>query len=254
MKKEYCHINKKISDVQRKIDQLPEGKLICARNGKYIRWFWSDGHTKKSISKKNRCLAEQLASKKYYSLLLEDLLNEKEAIQLYLNKHQKGTGKAEKLLIEESEYKNLLSSHFKSLSEELSIWMNSPYEQSKKYPEGLVYKGMSGNMLRSKSEVIIDMHLCMNKIPYRYEAALNLNGIVIYPDFTIRHPKTGKTYYWEHFGMADNIQYARNAGNKLQLYMENRIVPSIQLITTFETKDHPLDSKTVEQIIQQRFL
>ena len=254
MKQEYCSIEKKINDLQRKIDEFPEGKLICAHNGKYTRWFQSDGHNKKSISKKNRSLAEQLAVKKYYSLLLDELMNEKSAIQLYLKKHQKNIGQANKLLIEPSEYKNLLSSHFKSLSQELSEWAKSPYEKNTKYPEGLIYKSISGNILRSKSEMIIDMYLYLNKIPYRYEAALNLNGNIIYPDFTIRHPHTGELYYWEHFGMMDNLEYSRKAGTKLQTYIKNGIIPSINLITTYETKEHPLDSGRIEQIIQYHFL
>lgn len=254
MKQEYYHIEKKINELQRKIDELPDGKLICARNGKYTRWFKSDGHNKTCISKKNRHLAEQLALKKYYSLLLDDLINEKNAILLYLKRHQKNIGQADKLLIEPSEYKNLLSSHFKSISQELSEWSNSPYERNTKYPEGLIFKSVSGNVVRSKSEMIIDMYLYLKRIPYRYEAALNLNGSIIYPDFTIRHPSNGKIYYWENFGMMDNIEYSKNTCSKLQLYIKNGIVPSINLITTYETKEQPLDSRSIEQIIQQHFL
>ena len=42
-------------------------------------------------------------------------------------------------------------------------------------------------MLRSKSEAIIDRMLYQNKIPFHYEEKLVLDGIILYPDFVIRH-------------------------------------------------------------------
>lgn len=42
---------------------------------------------------------------------------------------------------------------------------------------------------------------------FRYECLLKLGDSAYYPDFTIKHPKTGKTYYWEHFGQKN--LYAR---------------------------------------------
>ena len=98
------------------------------------------------------------------------------------------------------------------------------------------------------------MFLYLNKIPFRYECALHLDETVLYPDFTILHPSTQQLYYWEHFGMMDSSVYAQNTYSKLQLYTSHNIIPSIQLITTFETKDHPLTQKTIEAIIKQYFL
>ena len=91
---------------------------------------------------------------------------------------------------------------------ELLKWMNSPYEHNTKYPEQLTLKTISGHTVRSKSEALIDMALHVNKIPFRYECALPLSDIVLYPDFTIRHPQTGNFYYWEHFGLMDDLNYS----------------------------------------------
>ena len=74
------------------------------------------------------------------------------------------------------------------------------------------------------------------------------------PDFTIRHPKTGEFYYWEHFGLMDDPAYSKNAYSKLQFYASCNIIPSIQLITTFETKDIPLSSEMIESLIEYYFL
>ena len=60
---------------------------------------------------------------------------------------------------------------------------------------------------------MIAMLLHLNAIPYRYECALSLGGVTLFPDFTIRHPGTGALYYWEHFGLMDDPAYAKNAGS-----------------------------------------
>lgn len=98
------------------------------------------------------------------------------------------------------------------------------------------------------------MLLHVNSIPFRYECELQLGETTLYPDFTLRHPLTGNLFYWEHFGMMDNPAYCRNVSSKLQLYFSHGIIPSINLITTYETKDDPLDVEIVEGIIQHYFL
>lgn len=110
------------------------------------------------------------------------------------------------------------------------------------------------NGYESKEELIIDQLLFVYQIPYRYECKLVIGDVTLYPDFTIIHPKTGKMFYWEHFGMMDNQKYSQKAFSKLEIYCENGIIPSINLITTFETTDFPLDAVKVENIIKQYFV
>lgn len=98
------------------------------------------------------------------------------------------------------------------------------------------------------------MCLSMNQIPFRYECPLELDNTTIYPDFTIRHPRTGETFYWEHFGMMDVKSYAQKAFAKLNLYTSHHIYPSLHLLTTCEIKDQPLDSGIVENMIRYYFL
>lgn len=249
---EYKRLETQIQNLEKQVMNLPPGNLICARNGKHYKWYQSEEGTNSYIPKENRPFAELLAVKKYLSLLLEDLSHEKRAIQFYLN-HHSNTAKSSQLL-SNPEFKNLLTPHFTPLSQELSDWANSPYEHNPQHPEHLLHKSSSGNLVRSKSESIIDMLLYINQIPFRYECALQLGETTLYPDFTIRHPQTGAMYYWEHFGLMDNPTYSQNAYSKLQLYTSHGIVPSIQLITTYETKENPLGSDIVEKIIAHYFL
>lgn len=247
-------LEKQIHSLQSQISMCPEGKLICSSNGKGQKWYRSDGHTSTYLPKKERHLAEQLAYKKYLSLQLKNTLREKEAIDFYLRHHDSDAYQTEQTFINSPKYKDLLTPSFTPLSLELQNWMNEPYEKSERYPENLIHKAHSGNIVRSKSEAMIDMFLFKNKIPFRYECLLQLGELIVYPDFTIRHPQTGQVYYWEHFGMMDNFDYNKNVGSKLQLYISNGIIPCIQLITTYETKENPLSLETVEKLVEEYFL
>ena len=97
------------------------------------------------------------------------------------------------------------------------------------------------------------MFLYINKIPFRYECALQLGEMTLYPDFTVKHPVTGEVYYWEHFGMMDEPNYCKKACSKLQLYSSHGILPTVNLIMTFESKKHPLSSDMIEEIIEYYF-
>lgn len=245
-------LEEQIKLIESKLQGLPEGKLICKRNEKRYKWYHSKEGKQIYIPKKNRKIAEELAAKKYLTHLYNDLVHERNAIDFYLRHHE--TSKAELMLTVVSEYQNLLSPYFKVLSQELYDWENSPYEYCMKYPEQRKHKTASGNMVRSKSEVLIDMALYTHQIPFRYECALQLGDETFYPDFTIRHPYTGEIYYWEHFGKMDNERYAKNTGSKLQFYIEHGIIPGVKLITTYETKEKPLSTETVENVIKEYFL
>jgi len=249
---EHQRLENQIESIKSKLKKLPPGKLICCNHQNHTKWYQSDGHQKTYISKKNRILAEQLAQKKYLSLLLEDIENEKRALDFYL-RHHSVSGKAEKLLTSPSEYQKLLKPFFLPLSKDLSSWMQAPYNQNPLHQENLIHKTISGNMVRSKSEMLIDMCLHLHNIPFRYECALQLNTLTLYPDFTLRHPQSGNYFYWEHFGLMDSPGYIENACSKIQIYSLNGIIPGIHLITTYETKEQPLSTELIEKVINYYF-
>jgi len=94
------------------------------------------------------------------------------------------------------------------------------------------YETLSGDLVISKSEVIIANILFQSGIPFKYEELLIAPGDNwMLPDFTIEWQ--GKTYYWEHLGMLDRSDYAENWQRKLTLY--EQYFPG-QLITTEESR------------------
>lgn len=246
-------LEEQIADLKNQLQNSPPGKIGITHDGHRVKFFHVNQGKKTYIPKLKQNLAQQLSYKKYLTFLLEEAIHEKKALDTYLKCHSSEIPKSEKMMTE-PEYQHLLAPFFKPLSEELNRWMQESYLRNPSHPEHLIHKTASGNLVRSKSEAMIDMILYMNHIPFRYECALTLGSMTIYPDFTMRHPKSGKTYYWEHMGLMDNPDYSAKAFSKLQLYTTHEIIPSIQLITTYETKEHPLDLAEVERIVEQYLL
>ena len=246
-------IDLQLNTIQQNLNKLPNGDLHCTHNGPYIKWF---NHYKGNITyipKKSQGLAEQLAIRKYLSTLIAELKNEQDSIDAYINCINKYRGHADKLLQEDSCFQSLLTPYFSSHNKDIADWLSEPYETNLSHPEHLIHKTIAGYFVRSKSESLITSALYTNHIPFRYECALHLGEITLFPDFTILHPKTHNIYYWEHFGMMNNSDYTKASYKKLQLYSEHDIIPSRNLIMTFETPDNPLDYETIDHTIQFYF-
>ena len=245
-------LSQEITQIKQQLLSLPEQFLICAKNGNHFKWYQSDGHHCSYLPKKHRSYAEQLARRRYFNTRLRYLQEEKQAVDSFLKTYP-SEDPSEKMLLPSSGYYELLASSFTPESEDLTAWANAPYEHSAFHPEHLVHEAASGHMVRSKSEAMIAMLLYQKKIPFRYECALPLKSNIVYPDFTIRHPDTGKYYYWEHMGLMDEPDYSRSACLKIQLYAASQIIPALQLILTSETLAQPLTYHTVQDTIHQYF-
>lgn len=253
MLKKKNEIEKKICILKDKLETFPPGTFICARNRKNYKWYVTDGKNKSYIPKKEVQLAEQLAYKKLLSIQLSNLEQELKAIKAYLRHYDPNAIQKEIEILNHPEYRKLLSKFQIEYPKTIEAWVHAKYEKYTAYSERLIHKAPSGNYVRSKSEVLIDMILSKHGIPFHYEETLYLNGFVVHPDFTILHPTTKELIYWEHVGLAEDPDYLSKFTSKLQRYISNGIIPNINLILTFETKEHPLTIDTIEALIEQYF-
>jgi ATP-dependent DNA helicase RecQ len=115
-----------------------------------------------------------------------------------------------------------------------------------KFGRNRIYETLSGDFVRSKSEVIIANILFQSGLRFTYEKfLLTPDGVGYLPDFTIE--QNGKTCYWEHLGMLDVDDYAQEWQLKKAWYEAN--FPG-QLIITQETSTL---SQETRQIIQTKF-
>ena len=114
------------------------------------------------------------------------------------------------------------------------------------YVEGRVHEALTGDMVRSKSELIIANLLAERGISFEYEMPLLApDGTMYLPDFSIVHQ--GVRWFWEHWGMMSKEAYRDHRETKLAWYDEH--FPG-RLIETFESSTL---SRDAVRIVEERF-
>ncbi len=124
------------------------------------------------------------------------------------------------------------------------------------FEEYLIHRTARGEMVRSKSEVIIADHLANKGVAYGYEQPLTIEGVTKYPDFTVEDMESGLSFYWEHCGMLHVPSYRRRWEEKLAWYKANGILPYEEgggpngtLIVTRDEANGSIDSAKITKLI-----
>jgi len=122
-----------------------------------------------------------------------------------------------------------------------------------------VHRTANGEMVRSKSEVIVADALKRIGIEYQYEELLRMaDGSIRSPDFTIR-AQARPTIYWEHLGMLSNAGYRADWDAKRAWYARHDILPWTEgggsggiLVWSTEKQDTAgIDSEQIERLARQ---
>lgn len=211
---------------------------------------------RKYITNENILLAKLLAKKHYYSTLKGVIQKQIKALQDFA-KHC--PDREIDAIYEElsEERKQLIDPIEPTLKDKVKHWNEETYEKNTSFPENLRYETEQGDVVRSKSEVIIANLLYQNRnaILYKYEKPLEVieNGRkkTIYPDFTIMNIHTGIVTYWEHAGLMDDAFYANEFVRKMNIYIANGLVPGKDIVMTFETSLNPLDINVIKRVLKE---
>ncbi|MFZ1292524.1 MAG: ATP-dependent RecD-like DNA helicase, partial [Melioribacteraceae bacterium] len=91
--------------------------------------------------------------------------------------------------------------------------------------KNLIQQASDGQMLRSKSELLIYQRLIDKGLEPNYEKKLEIKEVQKLPDFTIENVDTGEVYYWEHCGMLYDKDYKERWEEKYRWYLDNNIIP-----------------------------
>lgn len=225
--------------------------MVCTKNGKYNKWYVTCGSKCAYIPKECRGLAEQLAYRRYLEEMYLDMKDEVKLMKLQSRYSERKYRHIE--LLQKQGFMELLKDRV-GVSGELRQWQEEDYIGNPYYSNELKIKVHDKLFVRSKSESMIAVMLMRYQIPFRYECQLHLANKVVYPDFTILHPKTKRIIYWEHFGMTDNYKYCRDNYNKLIDYCGEDIWLGENLILTSETRSAPLNYETIENRIREFLL
>lgn len=128
--------------------------------------------------------------------------------------------------------------------------------------EKLIHNTTRGELVRSKSEVIIANLLDARDIDYEYEQQLTIGGVPQnkFPDFTVEDDDTGVRYIWEHLGMLGDHGYKRRWTEKERWYREHGILPCEEgggpngtLIVTRDDPRGGIDSSAIHRLIEEVF-
>lgn len=210
---------------------------------------------RKYISGENISLAKELANKHYYIGLKKIIQKRLKALNKFIKDYP-----AEEIdvIYDElcDERKVLVEPIEITIKEKVKKWLEEVYEKNISFSENLRYETEQGDIVRSKSEVIIANILYQHRkdILYKYEKPLEIieNGRkkTIYPDFTIINVHTGKVIYWEHAGLMDDAFYANEFVRKMNTYITNGLLPGRDVVLTFETQGNGLDIGVVKMLVK----
>lgn len=247
------------SELEESLNNAPQESVRVLKSGGrvqcYLRSDKSDKNgvyvPKKQISKLKKYIQNDYNAKAL-KLINEEICN----LQSYLKKSSTLPTKI-KLLYSNypQEIKQLICPIDCMDEEYVKEWLSRSFV-GKKIPDSLpIFETNNGERVRSKSELSIANALLKYGVPYKYECPLTLKGgIVVHPDFSVLHVKKRKIIYWEHRGMMDEREYARESVNKIKEYNRNGIVLGDNLIITEETSSNPLGTNEIEMTIQRILL
>ncbi len=249
-------ISKSILKLEKALKIAPREHVICKKARGITRFYRinDENHPQYLGQDKNEEI-KQLAQKRYDEILLEALKEEEDILSdafLRLSNSKK-LKELEKF---PEELKPFITLNPVTDEGYIQKWTQAyKYNLSEHYRYKEPYQTLKGDLVKSKSELIIADRLFLAGIPYHYEERLYLNegASSKLPDFTILHPYTLELYYWEHFGGMDKEDYRLETKNKIELYALNGIIQGKNFITTFEIALSPLNTWYVDKLIEQYF-
>lgn len=253
LRREEQRLNKLIEKIeaQDRNKENKRAKVLCAK-GRYRYYIKSAGAQKyEYVSANEKHRVKEVFQQEYYKKTLP-----------VLKKRQDITQNLIKLIDEEEQIFKKMSAGRRALitptitncEEYINRWQSVEYVGKPFGPDDPELYTKRGERVRSKTERMIANTLYDRHIPYRYEYPIKVKGYgTIYADFLILDPATGQEYIWEHFGIMDDKDYCNKSAQKLRTYNHAGIILGDRLIVTIETKQVPLDTQDVENILKTYF-
>ena len=247
-----------INLLRARLAKAPPGRLRSSLRGNKIRFYHVTDPKKVNgsyIPRGEETFAARLAQKDYDSATLAELERQLELVNQFIIDYNPLALK--EIYTELPEFRQeLVTPVTLPDAKYAKHWLAAPYKRKPFADNTPEYTTARGERVRSKSEVIIADTLSRMGIPYRYEFPLKLNlpqgnAAAFYPDFTCLNLHTHEEFLWEHFGMMDDPDYARNAMDKLDIYERNGIFLGKRLIISRETAEKPLNAKTIRNLAEE---
>lgn len=163
-----------------------------------------------------------------------------------------------------SDLRNYAGSEHSETARRLTNLFTEPepiVHKERRYDRKHIHRTDRGELVMSKSEVIIANKLHQRGIDYAYEKELQFEkGRKCKPDFTIEDAAAGLTVYWEHCGMLLDPEYRKRWELKLKWYRDNGVLPLSEgggpngtLVVTSDDAESGFDTTEIGTIIDKLF-
>ncbi len=258
MEERQNELERAIAIGERASKKLPQGRLRINNNKGVVEYYQiteKNDTRGKYLKKGDKELIRKLAQGEYIDKQLKSAKCELKDIE----KTVKSLKRIKRTLYRADnvyssmipERKKLVAPILISEHEYVDNWEKEEYKRNEYRPEEKVYSTKKGDMVRSKSEVLLaDMYYELG-IPYRYEAELRFNnGKAIYPDFTVLDVANRREIYHEHMGLLDDEEYRYHNLRKIEEYRKNDIFAGKNLFITHESSGCPLNIREIEKCIR----
>ena len=237
-----------------RLTQAPKGSLkVVMMRGRprfYCRESSSDRNGK-YLGEKDGQLIAQLAQKNNDELELTAVRQELEAIQGYMSKFPKVSVEEVYERLHPAK-KTLVTPSVETDEMFLERWKKK-YHTDESFSRGRPeFVTDRGELVRSKSEVIIANTFNRLAKTYCYEPALIIPGRgTFHPDFAAPNIRRHITVFLEHLGLMDDPDYADTAVSKQNIYILSGYYPGDQLIITMETQNVPLNIQALDLLLRK---
>lgn len=243
---------KLIREYRNRAEELPEGLLKKRVKGTRAEYYQITDR-ERYISAGNEKTVEGLKLRRYFQAAIMRMEKNVAAEEKLLTRYKPyGYDDIQQAL--PAAYRMEISGADQSCRSERTDTCCPPPDDNWEYRErGRGHTTSTGHRVRSKSEMLICDMLDASGIRYEYEKPLKLRtarGEVIWahPDYTF-YGRFGQVVYWEHFGMLGEPEYRAKALKKMDVYIVNGVIPSVNLIITAESLDGKLDGNSIRRSI-----
>ena len=261
LSKTKAEIEKLIAWISSREEMKVPGSLSCAERGDSIEYYHLlEGRKPRYLGKEDRTLLVSLANKKHYQKMSDTAEREKNQIEKCIKVLKSG-----QCLSDIDEVYSSLHKGIRALSGPFTVtddgyaskWYKSNRKgrnQSRSFRGQLVTQ--KGDIVKSKSELIIADRLDAAGVPYIYEFTAGLSGgdYIFHPDFLVLNKRTRQQFFWEHCGKMDDPTYCAETQYRLDKYAQNGFFPGKNMILTYESSKLPLSTTYVDMLIKEFLL
>ena len=240
--------------LEKTILKFPNGTLRCAKKGGTFQYYCG----KEYLDSSKKAWIEQIANREYQECLLKKVKEKRRA--LYNLRRLAGFDFEQPENLYEQLHparQTIVKPILKSKKMIISEWELQKYDKWEITDDDVRGKfyTVKNERVRSKSEKIIADELARYGIPYRYEYPLSLrdgNKIVTKrPDFIALNVRTLEEVIIEHLGLLDREKYFNENMDKIGLYESNGYLIGRNLLLLHETSGVPLNTKILDQYIEE---